>query len=122
MSLFLTHLSKLLWRKKYTPIIKRAHSAGEGIQKIYRFPNNYGASVVRFKLGMFSFLRNPYGSYTNNEKEWELAVIHFLSEDNLDFELTYDTEITDDVIGHLTDSGVDKILSEIEKLPLKKLK
>lgn len=111
-------------RKKYTPIIKREYSVGEGVQKIYRFPNNYGASVVRFKLSFLngSLFNNGYGSYTGNEKEWELGVIEFHSKDNGDYNLTYTTPITSDVIGHLNDSGVDKILSQIEKLPLKKLK
>ena len=53
---------------------------GSGIAKKYYFANGYGASVVRFKLGSDPSVKmfaenNRYGSYTSNEKEWELAVI-----------------------------------------------
>ena len=54
-----------------SPIVNRHHSIGNGIQKIYRFPNNFGASIVRFKM----FGLSGYGSYTSNESEFELAVI-----------------------------------------------
>jgi len=98
--------------KEFKPIEERSHPAGEGIQKIYRFPNDYGASVVRFKM----MLVGGYGSYTDNEEEWELAVIKFDGEDNDKFDLEYDTEITDDVMGHLSNDDVNKILERIEKL------
>lgn len=91
-------------------IIEKKHPVGDGIQKIYRFPNGYGASVVRFKIG------DRYGSYTNNEKEWELAVIEFNNEDKEEFSLTYDTPITNDVIGHLTDEEVIEKLKQIKEL------
>ena len=90
---------------KYIPVIDKKHPLGDGIQKIYRFANNYGASVVQ-----------SYGSYTDNDKEWELAVIHFDSPDNDSYRLTYTTPITDDVIGHLSVQQVNRILARIEKL------
>ena len=97
------------------PIIERLHpvckeGVGNGIQKIYRFKNNYGARVVRFKI------HNTYGSYTSNEKEWELAIIKFNSKDNENFKLVYNTPITDDVMGHLTDKKVEEILIKIKGL------
>ena len=115
------------------PVWERKHSFGEGIQKVYRFPNNYGASVVRNKmpsntldpLVVISSLAkviqdtegNPkYSSYTDNEKEWELAVIKFDGKSNDSFDLDYKTGITDDVIGHLTAPKVEKILEKIKKL------
>jgi len=110
------------------PVLVRKMPFGDGIQRIYRFPNGYGASVVRVKfdfndpigrfLGAFCALMGGYfGSYTDNENEWELAVIKFKSEKNDDFELCYDTSITDDVIGHLTEEEVEKILHKIKNLP-----
>ena len=84
------------------PIIERERFFG-GEQKIYKFPNNYGASVV-----------NGFGTYTE-EGEWELAVIKF--EPNSDeFNLTYDTPITDDVIPNLSTEEVQEILIKIKDL------
>ncbi len=97
-----------------TPLANREHPNGlGGIQRIYRFPNGYGASVVRFSM---PFGRG-YGSYTSNESEWELAILRFTSENGPDgFELDYETGITDDVMGHLTESQVEKVLKKIAKL------
>ena len=75
-----------------------------GVQKLYRFPNNYGASVVRHT-----------GSYGFEKNLWELAVIKWTGDK---FALCYDTSITSDVIGNLTEDGVEKILLEIELYPL----
>lgn len=80
---------------------------GSGVHRLYKFPNGYGASVVRFKIG------DMYGSYTDNENEWELAVIKW---EDKGFNLTYDTSITDDVLGHLTEDQVEKTLNKISKL------
>lgn len=70
----------------------------DGIQKVYQFPNGYGASVIKHK-----------GSYGYDKGLWELAVLH-------EGELCYDTEITSDVIGHLNDPEVDNILGQISRL------
>jgi hypothetical protein len=84
----------------------------KGIQKIYRFENGYGASVVRSKLEGIE----GYGTYTDNENEWELAVIKFNGDAFNDFKICYDTKITDDVIGHLLEDEVEDILKRIKKL------
>lgn len=84
------------------PKIERTHPLG-GIQRIYRFDNGYGASVVRFTY-----------SYGFELGLWELAVIKFNGED---YELVYDTEITNDVIGYLSEDEVDNLLTQIEALP-----
>lgn len=69
--------------------------------KRYRFSNNYGASVVDIGgLGM----------------EYEVAVLEFYSNEHNDFNLTYDTPITDDVLKLYSEKVVDLILSEIEQL------
>lgn len=70
-----------------------------GVQKIYRFANGYGASVVRHAY-----------SYGGPNGSWELAVL----DENDD--LCYDTEITSDVIGWLDEADVDVILAQIERL------
>ena len=96
------------------PHSEKPHNAGAGIQKIYKFDNGFGASVVRFRtpLGL-----SGYGSYTNNEKEWELAVIKFGDGDN--YSLTYDTEITKNVLGHLKEEAVEEYLQKIKALKTK---
>jgi hypothetical protein len=72
-----------------------------GSQTIHRFPNGYGASVVEHKFS--------YGL--------ELAVIKFKSEDNLDFDIMYDTPVTSDVLGHLNQDSLKDILSQIKDFP-----
>ena len=70
-----------------------------GIQKIYKFKNGFGASVVCHKY-----------SYGGESGLWELAVL------NKSGSLTFDTPITDDVLGSLTEKEVDNILEEIKQL------
>lgn len=76
-----------------------------GIQKIYRFDNGFGASVIKSQF-----------SYGGDENMWELAVIAFNSDDPTEFELTYETPITNDVIGNLSDEEVEEKLTEIKAL------
>lgn len=88
----------------HTPIlIKPLHN---GIQKLYRFPNNYGASVVQHQY-----------SYGGPQGLWELAVILFNSENNNDWALNYETPVTDDVIGHCTEEQINSLLDQIQHLP-----
>lgn len=78
-------------------------------QKIYRFPNGFGASVIRF-----------WGSYGYDKGLWELAVIKFTSkegEEVLEWDIRYDTPLTDDVLGHLTWDEVETTLQKIMELP-----
>jgi len=72
----------------------------DGLLKRYMFSNGYGASVV-----CHSF------SYGGREGLFELAVL------DKNGELTYDTPITSDVIGHLTQEEVDVLLERINNLP-----
>ena len=69
-----------------------------GRQKLYTFRNGYGASVIMHD-----------GSYGGERGLWEVAVLK-------DDELCYDTEITSDVIGHLNDPEVDRLLERIANL------
>ena len=91
----------------------KPHEFGSGFHKVYKFPNGFGASIVRFRLPYGS-----YGSYTSDETEVELAVIEFGSDD--DWTLTYKTKITNDVIGHLKEKELIKTLNNIFKLAKKK--
>ena len=74
-----------------------------GVQKIFKFDNMYGASVVKHKY-----------SYGGDAGLWELAVIKYQDEDK--WHIVYDTEITDDVIGYLTDGDVCILLEQIKHL------
>lgn len=75
-----------------------------GVQRLYRFDNDYGASVICHR-----------GSYGYDQGLWELAVIRFTHGDS--YVLDYSTHITDDVIGHLTPSEIDETLVKIQELP-----
>lgn len=70
-----------------------------GIQKIYKFENGRGASVVR----------NPF-SYGGEKGLYELAVLD--ENGNLD----YTTPITNDVIGWLTWEEVIELLRKIKEI------
>lgn len=83
--------------------IMQKDDLGDGVQYIFKFTNNYGASVVK----------RP-GSYGFNNDLWELAVIRWY--DDEEWYITYDTEITSDVIGDLTNAEVDELLVRISKL------
>lgn len=74
----------------------------EGQQWIFKFENNYGASVVKH-----------YGSYGFEDDLFELAVLYF---DGEDYHLTYNTPITNGVIGYLTNEDVIKYLEKIKNL------
>lgn len=75
----------------------------DGVQYVFKFDNGYGASVIKFK-----------GSYGHLDDLWELAVIRFDGENF--WNIVYHTDITDDVIGNLTDDGVNKLLERIQNL------
>ena len=70
-----------------------------GIQKLYQFDNQMGASVIQHE-----------GSYGYDSGKWELAVL------NENGEIDYSTEITNDVIGHLEWKEVSATLRRIQAL------
>jgi hypothetical protein len=74
------------------------------VQKLYKFANGYGASVVKGEH-----------TYGGDEGLWELAVIKFRTDG--EYALDYTTPITEDVEGHLTDDAVEVLLDRIEALP-----
>ena len=71
-------------------------------QLLYRFENNYGASVIYH-----------YGSYGYNQGLFELAVIKW---HETEWGLCYETEITDDVLGYLAIGQVENLLERIKNL------
>ena len=90
-------------KKIHEPYDARPLESG-AVQKLYRFANNYGASVVKGEH-----------TYGGDEGLWELAVLKFKTDG--DFVLDYSTPITEDVEGHLTDDAVEELLDKIEALP-----
>lgn len=76
-----------------------------GYQWLFRFPNDFGASVVRHEW-----------SYGYAAGLFELAVLHFFGEDEKEFKLTYSTPITDDVLGRIDESEVLATLERIAAL------
>ena len=73
-----------------------------GIQYLAFYPNGYGASIVQHEF-----------SYGRNRGLWELAVIKGNVEE---WDICYSTPITSDVLGHLSESEVDELLTKIEAL------
>ena len=77
-------------------------------QAIYFFSNGYGISVINI-IGT----DGEYFSYTKNKEQYEIAVLEGVKNNS---RITYNTIITDDVIGYLGIEEVYKIMEEIEKL------
>jgi hypothetical protein len=75
------------------------HSDGFMSRASVDFANGYGASVI---IGR--------GSYGGEDGLYELAVMK-------DGSLCYDTPITDDVVGRLSEQDVTELLARIEALP-----
>lgn len=71
---------------------------GRGVQYIFEFENEYGASVIK----------RP-GSYGYDKDLWELAVLYRDA-------LTFTTPITDDVLGYLSTDDVRKALIKIKEM------
>lgn len=85
----------------HQPILTR--DLNGGTQELYRFPNGYGASLIR---GGFV----AYGGL-------EIGVLRYDGEGVRDYGLTYDTPITDDVLGYLSEDEIPGILDRIAALP-----
>lgn len=84
----------------FIPILEREINGG--IQKLFKFENGFGASVVKHDF-----------SYGGKAGKWELAVIKW---DGENFQLSYETHITNDVIGYLNWEDVEGLLVEISTL------
>ena len=73
-----------------------------GIQYLAFYPNGYGASIVKHSF-----------SYGNSQGLWELAVIKGTEGD---WNICYDTHITSDVLGFLSEAEVEETLVSIQNL------
>lgn len=83
------------------PFLIKVHNPfGDMRQAVFRFPNDYGASII---MG--------YGSYG-----LELGVIEFYGEEDTAFELDFTTPVSRDVLGHLTLDSMVEALRDIQKL------
>lgn len=74
-----------------------------GLQNKYKFPNDYGASLI----------------YAPGSYDLELAVLNFSI--NPEGELVYNTPITNDVLGYLTWEEAAEALIKIKELPSNKM-
>lgn len=84
-------------------------------QVMFKFENGLGASVI-WSLQYDSVTGTNYGSYGAENLRWELAVVKY-SADYLSWKITYDySEVTSDVLGYLTDTGVLRALRKIKKI------
>lgn len=72
-----------------------------GVQALHNFDNGYGVSVIKSK---FSY-GGPAGLY-------EMAILH-------EGFITYDSDITDDVLGHLTPEDVERYMAKVKALPMR---
>ncbi|MBL4809052.1 MAG: hypothetical protein JKY43_03215 [Phycisphaerales bacterium] len=84
--------------KTFKDLEFKPHSIGNGLQVVMNFDNNYGVSVVKFN-----------GSYGFNSDLWEVAILYKEA-------LTYNTDITDDVLGYQTDQDVTDIMKKVQML------
>lgn len=73
-----------------------------GVRARHFFPNGYGVSVIR-----------GYGTYGSDAGLYEMAV---LRGSEADWDLDYTTPVTDDVLGHLDEAEITRLLSEVEAL------
>ncbi len=84
--------------KAFKDLVFNPHPSGEGIQARIEFDNGYGVSVIC----------TPF-SYGGKSGLYEMAVFH-------DGELTYTTDLGDDVKGWLTEDEVTELLKKIQEL------
>jgi len=75
------------------------HPMGMGKQCIVQFSNGYGASIARSQY-----------TYGGKDGLYELAVF------GKDGQITYDTPITNDVLGYLSEEEIEKTLTDIKNL------
>lgn len=84
--------------RKYGDFVIEDKCVLGGVQLLFRFQNGYGASLV-----------SHMGSYGN-----EIAVIEFQEDGN--WKISYDTNITEDVLGHLDDEEIIETLGKIQNI------
>ncbi len=88
--------------KSFKDLVFTPHPNSIGKRAKIFFDNNYGASIVSGPL-----------CYSNGIDTYELAV---LTGNHKASGITYDTEITDDVLGYLSETQVTEALKQIQQL------
>lgn len=88
----------LTYSEQFKKYIKKQNDLGYP-QTIYKFPNGYGASVIKFNYVYFGI---------------EIAVLRF--DKNGKWDIDYSTPITNDVIGGLDEESRDSVLQQIFEL------
>lgn len=88
----------LTYSKQFKKYIKEQNDLGYP-QTIYKFPNGYGASVIKFNYVYFGI---------------EIAVLRF--DENGNWDIDYSTPITNDVIGGSNEESRDSVLQQIFEL------
>ena len=110
MQFFLPNISEYMWRK-WTEVEGKTEGWE---QRLYKFKNGYGASVVRHKH-----------SYGGSKGLWELAVLKDMGKNTQmyddvkwlqTYDICYDTPITNDVVGWLKNGDVFDTLVKIGEL------
>ncbi len=84
--------------KTFKDLKFKKHPMGDGIQAKMNFNNNYGVSVVKTSF-----------SYGGNSGYYEIAILY-------KGEITYNTHITDDVIGWQTEENITEVMEKVQKL------
>ena len=77
----------------------------DNVQYVFHFDNGFGASIVMGE-----------STYGGRDDLWELAVIRIDPIDDTKWFIDYGTEITEDVLGYLTDEEVVEYLHKIKGL------
>jgi hypothetical protein len=95
---YLYRLNKQIM-KQFNDLQFKKHRELNGVVARITFDNGYGASVVKHEY-----------SYGGKDGLYELAVL------DKDGELTYETPITNDVIGYLREIDVTDVMEKIQKL------
>ena len=85
--------------KQFKDLEFKRHPQKDGVISRITFDNGYGASVVKHEH-----------SYGGDNGLYELAVL------GIDGQITYDTPITNDVIGYLRDIDVTDVMEKIQQL------
>lgn len=85
----------LTYSYKFIDYIEKQRYIGHQ-QTIYKFPNGYGASVIKLNYIYFGI---------------EIAVLRF--DENGNWDIDYSTPITNDVIGGLNEEERDNVLQQI---------
>lgn len=80
-------------------LLEHEHPSGfDGVQRVYRFDDGHGLSLVN------SAMLHDY------DFAWEAAVLKNVHDDGTFDELDYDTELIDDVAVFLTDEAANKFI------------